>query len=336
MKSHETRWADSSSAKICVIFPGALGDFICFLPALRALASTAPVDLFARTEFGAIAPRGVVVESLERPEIGQLFQRGPWQDERTRRFFRTYDRVYSWLGSRDANFVAGLGAVLGLRSRVFPFRPGVPGCHQTDHYLACLKLASDGDRRPLVELATETVRWADDFWTRHRLQSRRVLALAPGSGAREKNWPVESFGGVVEWWQRTRGGAVLVLLGPVEDERGGNGPLTGADAIAREMSLAQLAALLARADIYLGNDSGVSHLAAALDIRTVVLFGPSDPVQWAPRGAKVTLVRRGIDCSPCAAAAMKLCPHRACLTDLDPGDVIGCLAQLPEVVTLTR
>src|SRR5262249_20309027 len=52
-----------------------------------------------------------------------------------------------------------------------------------------------------------------------------------------------------------------------------------------------LGALLARAGVYVGNDSGASHLAAAWGARTVALFGPTDPAIWSPVGASVTIVR---------------------------------------------
>jgi ADP-heptose:LPS heptosyltransferase len=163
-----------------------------------------------------------------------------------------------------------------------------------------------------------------------------VLALAPGSGAREKNWPEENFVEVARWWRHTARGDVLALLGPVEQERGGVERLKQCCLVARGLTLAQAAAFLQRSDLYLGNDSGLSHLAAAAGTPSVVLFGPSNPQQWAPRGKHVTVLRRQMACSPCAIATMKSCPHRACLTEFWPRQVIGSIASLAPVVTLTR
>jgi heptosyltransferase-2 len=80
----------------------------------------------------------------------------------------------------------------------------------------------------------------------------------------------------------------------------------------------------------------MSHLAAALGVRTVALFGPTNARQWAPRGEKVTVVRRDIACSPCLEPTMKSCHHRACLRELHSSEIIDVLAALPEMVTLTR
>jgi ADP-heptose:LPS heptosyltransferase len=123
------------------------------------------------------------------------------------------------------------------------------------------------------------------------------------------------------------GGVVVLLLGPVEEERGGVHELRQHCLVAGGLSLSQAAALLAASDVYLGNDSGITHLAAALGVPTVALFGPSDPRQWAPRGRQVAIVRRAIECSPCSNLTMTSCPHRACLTDLYPEKVIAIIAQ---------
>jgi len=94
--------------------------------------------------------------------------------------------------------------------------------------------------------------------------------------------------------------------------------------------------VISRSAVYLGNDSGITHLAAAVGVPTVALFGPSDPRQWAPRGRRVTVISRQVDCSPCSNSTMKSCPHRACLSELSAEEVIGVMGKLPELTSLTR
>ncbi|MEK6561721.1 MAG: glycosyltransferase family 9 protein, partial [Candidatus Binatota bacterium] len=72
----------------------------------------------------------------------------------------------------------------------------------------------------------------------------------------------------------------------------------------------------------------VTHLAAAVGAKTVALFGPTDPVQWAPRGKRVTVITRNVECSPCLSSVMKSCLHHKCLTALSPDYVIGRLKEL--------
>ena len=336
MKSTEPHRARAAPQKIAVIFPGALGDFICFLPALEMLAETAGVDLFARSEFAEVAPDGVVVRSLECSEISELFRPQSEEDSGAQRFFRGYNAVYSWLASGDPEFVLRLELITGGRARVFPFRPDRTAGHQADYYLTCLQHPPAPAALPAVMLRHEALRWCEDFWVRQSFERQPILTIAPGSGAREKNWPAEYFLAVARWWREATGGVVLLLIGPVEKERGGIDPLRGHCIVASDLNLSQAAALLNRSDVYLGNDSGISHLAAAIGVRTVALFGPSDDRQWAPRGEKVVVMRRNLGCSPCQDLTMRICLEHTCLGTLHPEEIIAILAQLPEIVILTR
>ncbi|HKY06928.1 MAG TPA: glycosyltransferase family 9 protein [Candidatus Binatia bacterium] len=323
-------------SRICAIFPGALGDFICFLPALQALARTGAVDLFARSEFAELTPESVQVQSIESSFIGRCFRTEPVESDDDARRFRAYDAVYSWFASANQDFRRRFQALAGGKVRFFPFRPAQGANHQADYYLDCVEQRADDSFLPLVTIRPDALRWCESFWFENSLAQRGVLTIAPGSGAREKNWSALFFGAVAQWWRETVGGAVVALIGPVERERGGLDPLRSDCIVADGLSLSQAAALLSRCNLYLGNDSGISHLAAATGTRTVTLFGPSNPRQWAPRGKNAVVLRRHLACSPCAEPVMKSCPHHACLTEFFPDEIIATLARLPEVITLTR
>jgi ADP-heptose:LPS heptosyltransferase len=130
------------------------------------------------------------------------------------------------------------------------------------------------------------------------------LAVHPGSGSRVKNWPFDRF---IETARRLSPGRPwLLVLGPAEDD-----VRPPPDArLARDLPLRTLGAVLARAGLFLGNDSGVTHLAAACGTRTLALFGPTDPAQWAPVGGAVRTLR----------------PPSQDLADLEVDDVVAaCL-----------
>ena len=336
MKQINHHSSNSVRSRICVLFPGALGDFICFLPALETLVRDADLDLFARSEFADIVRSGVSVRSLECHELSQLFVADGGEDQRLRNLFGVYRSVYSWLGSQQRDFVQRLESFSRGRTEIFPLRANDSETHQTDYYLSCIRRDDAVWREPAVGLRPEGTAWCADFWGRHGLHSRPVLVIAPGSGAREKNWPEAFFVEVVDWWREFVDGVAVLLAGPVEEERGGTERLRRSCLVANDLTLAQAVALLGHCELYLGNDSGITHLAAAAGTRTVALFGPSNVRQWSPRGKRVTIMSRSIECSPCQISTMKSCPHRACLTELHPTDVIGVMAMLPEVVTLTR
>jgi ADP-heptose:LPS heptosyltransferase len=321
--------------RIAVLFPGALGDFVCLIPALHALAENAQLQVFAKTEFADIVPRDIPVGTLERYEINRLFVAGGAFERRVRDFFSTYERIYSWMGSGLPVFAEGLGAVAAGRARLFPFCGANSTTHQADYYLSCLGFPQNHCRAVNVPLRPEALKWREDFSDRYALKEKAVLVLAPGSGAREKNWPAAYFAAVARWWRGRTGGAVIVLLGPAEQERGGLDALAVDFISARNLNLAQVAALLCRGDLYLGNDSGITHLAAAVGAPTVALFGSSDARRWAPRGPNVRLLSLDVACSPCDLDVMRSCPHRKCLTEFFPDKLIGELEHHAEITTLT-
>ncbi len=328
MKPARLTGSEPIPEKISVIFPGALGDFICFLPALQELVRGRDADLFARTEYGELLPAPVRTRSLECYEVSRLFVPGAEQDERLMGFFGSYAFIYSWMGGSQPDFLRHLQALSDGKLRIFPFRPSGSRMHMTDYYLSCLGEKDQSESSPAIRLRSDALAWSHLFWQRHGLEGKKVLVLAPGSGAKEKNWPTQSFKVVVEWWEKRFKGKVIGVFGPVEEERGELGNLGNGVLVVRGLELAKMAALLTRCDLYLGNDSGVTHLAAALGVETVAIFGPTDPWQWAPRGKRVRVITQNVECSPCGYPVMKACPHRMCLTALSPGDVTGILEKV--------
>ncbi len=122
----------------------------------------------------------------------------------------------------------------------------------------------------------------------------RILAIAPGSGRPEKNWPLSHYYEVARALSWEAGLKVVWLAGPAEE---GILPYIEGLAAVQEQTvwarqpLARVARLLARTQVSLGGDSGLSHLAAAAGARRVVaLFGPTDPRVWAPLGEQVTVL----------------------------------------------
>jgi ADP-heptose:LPS heptosyltransferase len=120
------------------------------------------------------------------------------------------------------------------------------------------------------------------------------LAIHPGSGSPSKNWPAGSFAALVEAveprasWLLVEGPAEDAWASPLRRQRGA--------VVAAGLSPRTLGAILRHAGVYVGNDSGVSHLAAAWGAPTVALFGPTEPQVWAPVGPRVRTLK-----SPSAA-----------------------------------
>jgi len=89
--------------------------------------------------------------------------------------------------------------------------------------------------------------------------------------------------------------------------------------------------LLASGRAYVGNDSGVSHLAAWLGLPSVVVFGPSDPVRWRPIGENVEVVRPPLACAPCFEIASVNCERPDCILEISLADVLQALKRVTGV-----
>jgi ADP-heptose:LPS heptosyltransferase len=119
----------------------------------------------------------------------------------------------------------------------------------------------------------------------------RIAAIHPGSGSAAKNWPLAKFLRLAEYIEGKMGCAVLFVAGEadasiVEEMRNSDCRFP----ILANLSLLEAAAKLSCCSFYAGNDSGVTHLAVAIGLPAIVLFGPTDPSVWAPRGCSVFVV----------------------------------------------
>ena len=138
---------------------------------------------------------------------------------------------------------------------------------------------------------------------RTKNEERAPLALIfPGSGWPGKNWPPARFAELGDWLIGQRDARIVLLGAPserdlcarVSDAMRGNG-----ENWAGTLSLVESAALIEQAALVIGNDSAPIHLAAALDIPTVSLWGPTFPEKWAPQGARHVVVEGGGGCAGC-------------------------------------
>jgi ADP-heptose:LPS heptosyltransferase len=174
-----------------------------------------------------------------------------------------FDSIVSWYGANRPEF-RELVEALGLPFTFHRALPGEPGRqHATDFYLA--QVGAPPGAIPTIDCVAERENFA---------------VIHPFSGSPRKNWPLEKFRRMAQGLERTM--AVRWCAGR-EDP-----PIEGAVFID---DLYELACWLAKARLYIGNDSGITHLAAAVGTPVLALFGPTDPAVWAARGAYVRVAR---------------------------------------------
>jgi ADP-heptose:LPS heptosyltransferase len=265
-----------------LIRPGAIGDTILSLPALECLrAGYTEVWVAARNvPLIRFADR---VDSILATGLDTLGIPGREPDARLVQRLREVDSVISWYGTRRPEFREAVEA-LGLPVRFFPALPEETcGMHATDYYLAQARTLSDRRADPLPRIECPRGRGA-------------FAVIHPFSGSPKKNWPLERYRELAR--RLSRHLPVRWCAGPEE-------PL---DEAVRLEDLYALACWLATARLYVGNDSGITHLAAAVGTPVVALFGPAAPAIWAPRGEHVTVISRMEETAPetVLAAALAL------------------------------
>jgi ADP-heptose:LPS heptosyltransferase len=271
--------------RVLVIFPGAIGDLMCLMPALAAISRRHPgasVELMARGELARlVAGRSVVVRghSIDAREVGELFA-----DESAggaRRFFSDFDRIYSFFASDDSRFRARLAAATDGEVSFHPFRPGGEG-HVAAGYMRTIgEDASPMD--PRLEPTPDDLAAAARVLAESKCGSSNPIVIFPGSGSPDKNWPADKFAALASKLSLSNRASVAVVLGPAETSIEAifrDGGVT----VLKDLDLPTVAAVARLASAFVGNDSGVSHLAAAVGALGVVIFGPTDPAQWRPRG----------------------------------------------------
>lgn len=274
---------------------GALGDFLVTLPAIEALRDARPgaeLELLTRPAWGALAARFGFVKtwrSLESAAASALGDEGAAIDPEWRRWLGSFDLIVSWLPDRDGAFrrqalAAGAGEFL---QGPWLLTGDAPAARQ----LATL----ENGTRPLSPrslLASLPFPGGADF----KPVAGRV-AFHPGAGGASKIWPFSRWREVLK---RLREDGVLrelvFIAGEAEaetaEERGRCLREDGHRVLPLvHRPLPEVAEALAGCALYLGHDTGVSHLAAACGTPCRLLFGPTDPRVWAPPGPLVRVLR---------------------------------------------
>ncbi len=251
-----------------VVHTGGIGDFLLACPALAQLRDEAgPLTLAGQPDRLALGVAGGIAQAarhLDALDFHSVFTaRSARFDEAMARF----TGAVVWMRDGEGRIAQALREAGVADVRVFPGLPPEDWTsHATSYYAQCL----DYGPLPPWRLRVPAERPAPD------------VVLHPGSGGRQKNWPIEHFAAVARALGRA-GWQVAWLVGPAEEGL----RLPAGRTLCYRESLVEVAQLLTGARLYLGNDSGITHLAAAVACPVVAVFGPTDPAVWAPRGEHV-------------------------------------------------
>ncbi len=268
--------------KILILRGGALGDLIVTLPLfarLRAAWPRARIDLVGNATAAQLAlEAGLVdeVHSQHEARWASLYIPGKVPLD-FGHWLASFDLVLSFWPDPDSDlaniFPLHAGQRWLSRAALPPAGPGAGPA--AAHYSAIV----DPLALPAVPLL---YRLAEPVPGAHR------IALHAGSGSPKKNWPAARWRALAAGLEREFPGELLHITGPAEDAAAGAGA-EGSERLA-SLPLPALAQRLRECRLYIGHDSGVSHLAAACGVPCILLFGPTDPRIWAPPAECVRVI----------------------------------------------
>ncbi len=267
--------------------------------------------------FGLIREDSSSVHFLGRQDVAELLNAAGWidtfsradsrvhaslysePDAHERKFLAAFDRAFVFTALSDSPVAAAVGSVIPRVRTISTMPPEGAGIHAASYRLAQL---SRGERTLLPPVLKLSQAHRDGALALLRnsgcADGRLLAAIHPGSGGKKKRWPLDRYFELVVRLAAEFHPFFLFFSGPAEEREdkmridrfslGRNDMTHIADG-----KLAAAAALLSRCSLYLGNDSGFSHLAAAMSCPAVALFGPTDPLVWGPAGSRVEVVSAG-------------------------------------------
>lgn len=279
-----------TSGKILVIRGGAIGDFILTLPVLAALRRYFPqarLEVLGYSHIAKLALRGGLadqVQSIEARSLAGFFARGGNLAEELVNYFDSFAVIISYLYDPDGIFQINVARCTPGQFIVGPHRPddyaGIPA---SEVFLKPLERLAIFDADPVPRLSIS-----------HQPSTINQLVLHPGSGSEKKNWPESKWAELLQHLIRTTELNLLLVGGEAEEGKlerlAATGPATRRVDVARNLPLPELAQRLSACAAFIGHDSGISHLAAAVGLPVLLLWGETVQSVWRPLGENVTVI----------------------------------------------
>lgn len=290
-------------AKILVIRGGAIGDFILTLPAIAALRRQFPqahLEVLGYPHIVQLAIAGGLVDqasSIEARALASFFARNGQLPEDWTDYFSEFDLIVSYLYDPDEIFRTNIGRCSPAQFIAGPHRPDERGQTPAARlYLKPLERLAifDADPVPRLHMSSAPIAAVSAPGAGSGRAAAPILGLHPGSGSEHKNWPEQRWVQLVQKLIDLTPFNLVLVGGEAEGERlqrlAAALPPSRAR-VAQSLPLPELARLLSGCSGFIGHDSGISHLAAALDVPVLLLWGKTDEAVWKPPGEKVVILR---------------------------------------------
>lgn len=322
---------------VLVIHPGALGDVLLARPVLRALRCQFPqheIALISANAVGSLLCYSAEVDrafSLEEKYLSQLFAGFESLSSSFRTWLGQCELVVGWLRDADGAVTntLRLAGVQQIQLET-PFSSALATTHQADRYWEAVGM--EGQREDFtstLKLPAELERQGQEVLQAYDWDGSSPLILVhPGSGSHNKCMDAWRLAKVIEWLIEARM-APMLLEGPADCRAVAQvlSSLTVPVPVIRELSLSVVAGVMSQAKLYLGHDSGMTHLAAALAVPTIACFGPTHASRWSPQGRAVAVIS-GMPCVCSDWSKVETCHDKVCLHIPVESLIEACRSQL--------
>lgn len=306
---------------ILILHPGALGDVLLAVPAIRRLGVRYPSHerllIAGESVIRLLKECGVIDEgiSLEgQAGVGLLSGSVPLPRQ-LQTWMNRCDLAVAWMEDQDGALRSAFQqfgiARVQIRS---PSSPRLFAKHQSHRFVETLEIEGGGFSENRIQVPKSLLQKGTACLDGIGVPRDRSLALVhPGSGSAYKCLSAEKVAFILQQLDR-KGILPIIVEGPADHDtvRHVLKLVSRRPPILTNLALTTLAGILAQVTLYLGHDSGVTHLAALLGVRTIAAFGPTDPHRWAPLGAHVTILR-GAPCICPSWEAVRQCLEKPCL-----------------------
>jgi hypothetical protein len=313
---------------LLIVHQGALGDLVCIFPILAVLRRHYhPLAILCQGHWGKLAAAEQLVDvwfPIEAAWTASLFTGSP--GPAARHALAPFTHIILFSSSRILR--SSLQQISGARFACVPTRPPAGRrLHVTAHAVGGIRDHGWLPESAAAALLKMPFDWMSTPQPVDRSGSKTIL-LHPGAGSPRKRWPLAGF---LEVAARilARGLNPEFVIGPAEhdllpklEQR--------ATAVHRPADCLDLLDLFRSARAYVGNDSGASHLAAWKNLPSVVIFGPTDPARWQPRGQAVEIVQPPLKCNHCFETAGANCAGEECLLETGPDRVVEALERVTQ------
>jgi heptosyltransferase III len=309
----ESLKADLQTKRALIIQPGAIGDCILTLPLASFIKYTlhlGSMDFLGHTEYIGFFPGRTCIDSvssIDSIDLHRLFVDSKdftlADNDPLIKVFSDYSWIITFLGESESNFEKNLIFTSNCSSTseviTLSCQPSkTDEEHITDYLIK--QFSNQCDISPQEPFAfnqdchikatkNDITKGKDLLWEFGLEPQKKLVVIQPGGGALNKCWHIDNYLSIVSEL-RSKNTQVVFLLGPAELEKFSNETIqsmANATKCLADLPLTEVLKILTCTDAFIGNDSGITHLAASMGVNTLVIFGPTNPNIYRPLGPKV-------------------------------------------------